>query len=223
MITGPSNMIRPGILSRPPSVDGSFGGSQMWAPTLLMQNCGCGIVAGLDAVMRMEGEGEITREDYLKRFDEASRYIRPILLPGKHEKPRKIFGSEFLGSFGVSTGRFKRGIKKLAAARNLSIKIKSFVFRYEERVKQYLEQGVPVIALIAAPFNNVTLLDSNNVPSKVGFHWVTCTGIDDKFLEVSSWGGRYKIALTDLDKPTAGIKFFAVLPGENCKTGTNVV
>ena len=79
-------MMNGSILNRPPSIDGSFGGSQMWAPTPLMQNCGCGIIAGLDAIMRMEGESDISREDYLKRFDEASRYIRPILLPGKHEK-----------------------------------------------------------------------------------------------------------------------------------------
>ena len=210
-------MMNGSILNRPPSIDGSFGGSQMWAPTPLMQNCGCGIIAGLDAIMRMEGESDISREDYLKRFDEASRYIRPILLPGKHEKPRKIFGSEFLGSFGVSTGRFRRGIKKLAAARNISIRLKGFIFRYEEKVKRYLDMGVPVICLIAAPFNNVTLTDQYGNPVKVGFHWVTCTAIDDKILEVSSWGGRYKIALTDLDKPTAGVRFYAVLPGGNCK------
>lgn len=203
---------RPPVLNRPPSIDGSFGGSQMWASTPLMQNCGCGIIAGLDAIMRMSGEGEISREEYLKRFDEASHFIKPILLPGKHEKPRKIFGNEFLGSFGVSTGRFRRGIKKLARSRNIGIKLKSFIFRYEERVKRYLEQGVPVIALIAAPFNNVKLLNNNGVPFNVGFHWVTCTGIDDRYLEVSSWGGRYRIELTDLDRPTAAVKFYAVLP-----------
>ena len=119
MITGPTGLSRPKILTAPPSIDGSFGGSQMWAPTPLMQNCGCGIIPGLDAVMRIAGEGELSRDEYLKRFDEASRFIRPILLPGKHEKPKKIFGGEFLGSFGVSTGRFKRGIKKLAASRNV--------------------------------------------------------------------------------------------------------
>ena len=179
MITGPTGLSRPKLLTRPPSIDGSFGGSQMWAPTPLMQNCGCGIIAGLDAVMRIAGEGELSRDEYMKRFDEASHFIRPIILPGKHEKPKKIFGSEFLGSFGVSTGRFRRGIKKLAASRNVRIKVKSFIFKYEERVKSYLEQGVPVIALIAAPFNNVTLLNVYDVPNKVGFHWVTCTGIDD--------------------------------------------
>ena len=135
MITGPAGLSRPKLLTRPPSIDGSFGGSQMWAPTPLMQNCGCGIIAGLDAVMRIAGEGELSRDEYMKRFDEASHFIRPIILPGKHEKPKMIFGSEFLGSFGVSTGRFRRGIKKLAASRNVRIKVKSFIFKYEERVK----------------------------------------------------------------------------------------
>ncbi|MBO4449125.1 MAG: hypothetical protein J5777_00915 [Clostridiales bacterium] len=207
-----SGMNRPEILSRPPSIEGSFGGSQMWAPTPLMQNCGCGIIAGLDTVMRLSGEGELARDEYIKRFNEASRYIRPIILPGKHVKPRKIFGNEFLGSFGVSTGRFRRGIKKLALSRGIGIKIKGFIFKYEEKVKKYLDMGVPVIALIAAPFNNVKLLNCHGVPFNVGFHWVTVTGIDDRYMEVSSWGGMYKIELKDLDKATAGVKFYAVLP-----------
>jgi hypothetical protein len=42
---------------------------------------------------------------------------------------------------------------------------------------------------------------------------VTCTGIDDKYLEVSSWGGLHRIELTDLDKASAGVRFYAILPG----------
>ena len=215
MIAGPSEMNGPKCIDRPPSIDGSFGGSQMWAPTPLMQNCGCGIVAGLDAIIRLSGERELSREEYMIRFDEASGFIRPILLPGKHDKPKMIFGNEFLGSFGVSTRRFKKGIKMLADSRGIDIRVKSFIFDYEEKIRQYLNQGVPVIALIAAPFNNVSLINANGVPSRIGFHWVTCTGINEKFLEVSSWGGRYTIELSDLDKPTAGVKFFAVLPGDS--------
>ena len=73
--------------------------------------------------------------------------------------------------------------------------------------------GVRLVALIAAPFNNVKLINCNGVPFNVGNHWVTVTGIDDKNLEVSSWGGKYFIELEDLDRATAGVRFYAVLPG----------
>ena len=200
-----SGIRRPACLNRPPSIDGSFGGNQMWIPSLLMQNCGCGIIAGLDAVLRYEERSELTREEYLKMFDEASRFIKPIVLPGKREKPK---------SFGVSTGGFKRGMKRFAASRGVSIKLKGFIFDYENKVRKYLSLGVPVIALIAAPFNNVYIVNLNGAGSSIGFHWVTCTGIDDKYLEVSSWGSEHKIELTDLDKASAGVRFYAVLPGD---------
>ena len=202
-----------GPLTTPPSIDGSFGGSQMWASTPLMQRSSCGIIAGLDAVLRYEGIAELTMDEYLKRFEEAARYIRPVNLPGKHDKPVKIFGKEFSGSFGVSTRRFKRGIKRLAKSRNISIRLKGYIFRYEEQTRHYLDMGVPLVALIAAPFNNVKLINCKGVPFDVGSHWVTVTGIDNKQMEVSSWGGKYYIGLSDLDRATAGVRFYAVLPG----------
>lgn len=205
-------MIKPSILTRPPKVDGSFGGSQMWLASPLMQNCGCGIIAGLDAVMRHTGEDGITREEYLKKFDEAARYIRPIMLPGKHDKPRMIFGKEFMGSFGVSAGRFKRGTKRYAASRGIRLKIKGFIFNYENRVREYLKMGVPVVALLSSPFSDIRIVDSNGAGGNINFHWVTCTGIDDKRLEVSSWGEKYYIELADLDKASVGARFFAILP-----------
>ena len=190
-------------LENPPSIDGSFGGSQMWVSEKLMQECGCGIIAGLDAVLRYEGLAELSREEYLKRFDEAARYIRPIVLSRDPEKPK---------SFGVSTAGFKRGIRKYAASRGLGIRAKGFIFDYENKVRHYLSLGVPVAALIAAPLKNVTLVNCNGAGSSIGFHWVTCTGIDDKHLEVSSWGGKHTIELTDLDRASAGVRFYAVLP-----------
>ena len=190
-------------LENPPSINGSFGGSQMWVPDKLMQNCGCGIIAGLDAVLRYEGIAELSMEEYLKRFDEAARYIRPIVLSRDPENPK---------SFGVSTGGFRRGIKKYAASRGVSVRAKGFIFDYENKVRHYLSLGVPVVALIAAPLKNVTLVNCNGAGSSIGFHWVTCTAIDDKYLEVSSWGGKHTIELTDLDRASAGVRFYAVLP-----------
>lgn len=182
----------------------------MWASSPLMQASGCGIIAGLDAVLRYECIGTLTKDEYLKRFDEASRYIRPIVLPGK------------VKSFGVSTAGFKRGVKKLAGSRGISVKVKGFIFDYENKVRDYLSLGVPVIALVAAPFNNVSIINCNGAGSNIGFHWVTCTGIDEKYLEVSSWGGRYRIELKELDRTSAGVRFYAVLPG-NCKNSSNEV
>ena len=46
----------------------SFGGSQMWLPDDMLLNSGCGIIAGLDAVMRLKGEESMERDAYIDRF-----------------------------------------------------------------------------------------------------------------------------------------------------------
>ena len=126
-------------MSQPPKIIDkygieSFGGSQMWLPDKMLLNSGCGIIAGLDAIMRLKGEERMPREEYFDRFFDAKDYIRPITI-GKNREPRKLFGKEFLGSLGVSAGRFRRGIKKLAAKEGLKIRVKPFRFRWWEKVK----------------------------------------------------------------------------------------
>ena len=46
----------------------SYGGSQMWLPDAMLLNSGCGIIAGLDAIMRLKGEEGMTRDEYFERF-----------------------------------------------------------------------------------------------------------------------------------------------------------
>ena len=118
----------------------SFGGSQMWLPDAMFVNSGCGIIAGLDAIMRLKGEEGMTREEYFKRFFDAKDYIRPIMI-GRKREARKIFGKEFFGSLGVSAGRFRRGIRKLAVKEGVKIKVKSFRFKWWEKIPKYLEGG----------------------------------------------------------------------------------
>ena len=51
----------------------SFGGSQMWLPDEMFVNSGCGIIAGLDAIMRLKGEDIDPQEleRYSKMFKDA--------------------------------------------------------------------------------------------------------------------------------------------------------
>ena len=166
-------------MSQPPKIIDkygieSFGGSQMWLPDKMLLNSGCGIIAGLDAIMRLKGEERMPREEYFDRFFDANDYIRPITI-GKNREPRKLFGKEFLGSLGVSAGRFRRGIKKLAAKEGLKIRVKPFRFRWWEKVPKYLEGGDPLVMLVTAPFENVSIELPTGTKGNLGFHWVTIT------------------------------------------------
>ena len=196
----------------------SFGGSQMWLPDKMLLNSGCGIIAGLDAIMRLKGEERMPREEYFDRFFDAKDYIRPITI-GKNREPRKLFGKEFLGSLGVSAGRFRRGIKKLAAKEGLKIRVKPFRFRWWEKVPKYLEGGDPLVMLVTAPFENVSIELPTGTKGNLGFHWVTITEIDGDTLWVSSWGTRCKMSVKELRRFNVILRFYAV----SLENQTNIV
>ena len=118
----------------------SFGGSQMWLPDKMLLNSGCGIIAGLDAIMRLKGEESLPKDEYIDRFFVAKDYIRPLTI-GKNREARKLFGQEFLGSFGVSAARFKKGVKLLAAKEGLRVKVKPFTERTQDHVQLPLGDG----------------------------------------------------------------------------------
>ena len=210
-------------MSQPPKIIDkygieSFGGSQMWLPDKMLLNSGCGIIAGLDAIMRLKGEERMPREEYFDRFFDAKDYIRPITI-GKNREPRKLFGKEFLGSLGVSAGRFRRGIKKLAAKEGLKIKVKPFRFRWWEKVPKYLEGGDPLVMLVTAPFENVSIELPTGTKGNLGFHWVTITEMGGDTLWVSSWGTRCKMSVKELRRFNVILHFYAV----SLENQTNIV
>ena len=177
----------------------SFGGSQMWIPNAMLLNSGCGIIAGLDAILRLKGEDHMTREEYFDRFFDAKDYIRPIIV-GKTDKPRKLFGKEFYGSLGVSPGRFSRGVKKLAAKEGLNIRVKPLTFKWSEKIPKHLETGEPLVMLFVSPFKELTIETPGGNKTMCQFHWVTITEIDGDTLWVSSWGMRCKMSVQELKK-----------------------
>ena len=201
-------------MSMPPKIidkngSASYGGSQMWLPDKVLLNSGCGVIAGLDAIMRLKGEESLPKDDYINRFFDAKDYIRPIIV-GKNRESRQLFGHEFLGSFGVSAARFKKGVKKLAAKEGLKVKVKPFRFRWWEKIPGYLESGDPLIMLITAPFNNVAVVAPNGFRNMCGFHWVTITGIEGDTLRVSSWGWECTMSIKELRKFNVILHFYSV-------------
>lgn len=187
----------------------SFGGSQMWVPDDMLLNSGCGIIAGLDCIMRLKGEERIQRQEYLDRFFEAKDYIRPFTL-GKNRKKRKLFGKEFYGSFGVGSGRFRKGVKRLAVKEGLPIKVRGFRFGWLKKIPEYLASGDPLVMLFTAPMENVTVETPSGQKAKCGFHWVTITELDGDTLWVSSWGEKCRMSVKELKRFGVFLQFYSV-------------
>lgn len=199
----------------------SFGGSQSWFGDKLLRNSGCGIVAGLDAVLRLAGIEELDKADYSEKLTGAAGFIVPITFKF-FRKPFNVRGREFLGSIGVSAGRFKRGIRKLGENMGLKLRVQTIHGRRKAALDKAVAaagEGLPVIMLIRAPLFNVTLTSSDGKRHEtVGFHWVTITGSCSEngngaagdYIEVSSWGGKYLISRSDLQGKLVGTKLYIV-------------
>ena len=201
-------------MSLPPKIVDSFGkesygGSQMWLPDRMLLNSGCGIIAGLDAIMRLKGEEKMTRDEYFERFFDAKDYIRPITV-GKSRESRQILGREFLGSFGVSAGRFRRGVKKLGIKEGLKIKVKPFLFKWYNKLPELLKGGDPVVMLFVSPFRKITVEMPDGYKSMCDYHWVTVTEMDGDTLQVSSWGEKCKMSVSELKQFGVILRFYSV-------------
>ncbi len=201
-------------MSLPPKIIGkngeeSFGGSQMWLPDKMLLNSGCGIIAGLDAVMRLKGEERMTRDQYFDRFFDAKDYIRPITI-GRSREERKILGREFLGSLGVSAGRFRRGVKKLGVREGLKIKVKPFRFKWWKKIPDLLKSGDPLVMLFISPFKKVAVESPDGYKSMCDYHWVTVTGMEGDTLWVSSWGMKCKMSVSELRRIGVVLRFYSV-------------
>ena len=181
----------------------------MWLPDEMFVNSGCGIIAGLDAIMRLKGEEGMTRKEYFDRFFEAKEYIRPITI-GKNREARKLFGRDFLGSFGVSARRFRKGVKKLAVKEGLNIRVKPFLFKWQEKIPKDLESGDPLVMLFVSPFKKITVETPDGYKSMCDYHWVTVTEIDGDNLWVSSWGERCRMSVQELKSFGVILRFYSV-------------
>ena len=189
---------------------GSYGGSQMWWKDKVLVNSGCGIIAGLEVMLNIDGVEEIDRDEYLEKMDEMSKIIRPLRLPFKGE-PVKVFGRTYMGSLGVMFPVLVHGLKKIIKKRGLNYKVRTYQLNFEERTRALIERNIPVILLIRAPFKNVPMYDKDgkSIDFSLGQHYVTVTDYDEEqeMFVISSWGDKYKIDPTDLRKFSVGALF----------------
>lgn len=189
--------------------DGSeaLGGSQTWIEDPKQNGSYCGIVAGLDRVLEMKGIKSIDMKEYMQKLQDAAEYIRPVMLPFNIKPVETKYGT-FYGSFGVSAGRLKRGIRRLGEKYGINIRLKKIKLKDADKL---LAQGEKLIFLIRAPLKNVTLRNDNRCPSEVNAHWVTAYASDEENYMVQSWGREYKIAKADFKKRLVFVTVYQTL------------
>ena len=74
----------------------------------------------------------------------------------------------------------------------------------------YLKGGDPLVMLVTAPFENVSIEMPSGTKGKLGFHWVTITDIDGDDLWVSSWGYKCRMSVRELRRFNVILHFYSV-------------
>ncbi len=177
----------------------SYGGNQTWSENPVIKKCGCGVIGSLDVLIylgrhhctfsKLPSEGAIALSEYDRLCTGLSKRYIPLLPP--------------FGTNGVA----------LACGLNLIFRKYRMPFHASWRISEkclfgtvetMLDQDIPAIISIGANFplvwqkNRVTFYrkDGMGIMRKAASakaHYVTVTGSNEDWLQISSWGREYYI------------------------------
>lgn len=181
----------------------SFGGSQTWFSSSVIKKYGCGRIAGQDLLLYL---GRYHRGCQRKKLRQLSMLDKSVVWE-RYEEYSKIVGKWFpiipyLGMPGWL----------------LPLLLNAYFWRYHmpyracwgvlphqfwDKIEKMLQADLPVILAVGQNFpffwgkkklNFYQINDEEYVEvTKVKAHYVTLTGLNEEWMEISSWGKKYYI------------------------------
>ena len=183
----------------------------MLSPDKVMRRCGCGIVAAVDLLLYLHR--------YHKPFpifsemgDELSQEVYEELLQSLRRKYFPLFYP--VGMNGISLAF---GLNRIFRKSGLSLRARWDMSERKlwSRMEEMLLRDMPVILSIGPNFPKLwkkgkeTLYrldgDERRAAAETVAHYVTVTGMDDKWLRVSSWGKEYYLSREEYERFRADI------------------
>ena len=171
----------------------SYGGSQMWSSNQVIKKCGCGIVAAYDTVLYLRNSTSRSVNDYCKELDHLRHHYFPLLYPSG------INGIVLVMGINKLLKRFSLSYYSIWAMAGGKILI---------RIREMLREDCPVILSIGPNFPFLwqkkalnmycRMPDGHFKKSTQAFgHYVVVTGINDEWLQISSWGRCYYLNIQE--------------------------
>lgn len=171
----------------------TYGGSQNLSESRNIQKCGCGIVAAADLILYMEkASGSFPLPLY--SYNRFLRYLN------KHYFP-------LIPKFGMNSLALTAGLNLYFRKRNMPCRASWLLSgeKFYPRLEKQISENVPAIMSIGPNFpcfwqkNDLSLYSkvSDGIYVKAGSahaHFVTATGIDEKYIRVASWGRELYIS-----------------------------
>lgn len=161
----------------------SYGGNQQWFPDENFRLCGCGVIACADTLLYLTGRTEMTRDDYLRYVDSLRKYF-PLI-------PRRgVDGVRLAVGFNACMRKNGMGVRAGWSASGT---------KFWNRLSAQLEHDLPAIIAVGPNFPRVwgmerlplycrTADETYAEAERTKGHFLTVTGLDDKWMRASSWG-----------------------------------
>ncbi len=184
--------------------DKSFGGNQNWATGYMMRKFGCGVVAMGDVLIylgihRLPCNTDLLygmlREDGCLSYPRYERYLRKM--------NKRYLG--IIPGFGVPNFQLARAMNRYFRHYRIDLRARWCLSsgKMLERIQDSLSKDYPVILAIGQniPFwrkKKLTLYRQENgvyLPAtETKAHYVVVTGMENGYLQISSWGKEYFIS-----------------------------
>lgn len=188
----------------------SYGGNQNWLHSAVMRKCGCGVIAATDLLLylhrnRKECQTEVFSGIPVQGLVSLSDYDR------LSERLRKGY-FPVIPTFGTSGFSVALGLNVYFRRYRLPLRAIWAVWREDlwNHIEQMLMDDLPVILTIG---QNVPFFWMNHKlrlyvktdgwyrsTSSVKAHYVVITGMDSRWLRVSSWGKEYYINRNEFEQ-----------------------
>ncbi len=170
----------------------TYGGSQSLSDSPAIQKCGCGIIAAADLIL------------YLREFGSSSPLS--ICSYNKFLKYLKRHYLPLIPKFGMNAVMLTAGLNLFFRDSKLPYRASWLISRekFFSRIEKQLAENIPVIMSVGPNFPCFWQKNNLNLYSKIKeefvkasstrAHFVTATGIDDKYIRISSWGRELYIS-----------------------------
>ena len=171
----------------------AYGGNQAWFPYKFLRKTGCGVISASDVLMHMQGKAELSEQEYMEFAKHLWLHYLPVI-PGFGMNGLTLMLG--LNRYFVNHHMPYRACWKLSAKKMLN------------RIDEMLEKDIPAILAVGPNFPDFwgkkklnfytkTSIGTYIPDAKTKAHFVTVTGRDGIYLQISSWGKEYYIDLRE--------------------------
>lgn len=186
------------------SVAGSYGGGQQHSPDPMVRRCGCGVIAAADLLLYLSRHHAPHPAEFFEDLPAEGPVPSPAYQTCILRLHRRYF--PVIPYAGINGLMLMAGVRRFFRDQDLPFTAR-WCFsqgRLWERMEDQLRRDMPVILSVGPNFPVIwgkkcvrfyceTPSGTYTPTAGARAHFITVTGMDDKWLRISSWGRRYYI------------------------------